>query len=151
MQWKLSGTPLALWGARALPFPRIEQVPEAFPDGDPAHVHGAGKLIFGGKFATRRPGAAKNLIAELPEDLAADTLFLDGFEHVHHPGSLPKLRLSDILHPATCQEFFKTEMLGFYSSSLGGNRRVEPSSDGHPSCSDSEESVVGRKKYWRGD
>jgi hypothetical protein len=38
--------------------------------------------------------------------VAAAALFFDGFEHVYHPGSLPKLRLSDILRLATCQEFF---------------------------------------------
>jgi hypothetical protein len=58
---------------------------DAFPDGDPAHAHGPGQLVFGGKFATWRPGAAKNLITELPENLAADALFFDGFEHVYHP------------------------------------------------------------------
>ena len=91
--------------------PQGDQVLDAFPDGDPAYAHGPGKLVFRGKFAPRRPGAAKNLIAELPEYLAADALFFDGFEHGYHPRSLPKLslpksRLSDILHLITCQEFF---------------------------------------------
>ena len=58
---------------------------DAFPDGDPAYAHGPGKLVLGGKFASRRPSAAKNLIAELPEDLAADAIFFDGLEHVCHP------------------------------------------------------------------
>ena len=40
-------------------------------------------------------------------NVAADALFFDGFDHVYHPGPLPKLRLSDILRLATCQEFFK--------------------------------------------
>ena len=43
--------------------------------------------------------------------VAAAALFFDGFEHVYHPGSLPKLRLSDILRLATCQEFFKAFVL----------------------------------------
>ncbi len=46
--------------------PQGDQMLDAFPDGDPAHAHGLGQLVFGGKFAARRPGAAKNLIAELP-------------------------------------------------------------------------------------
>jgi hypothetical protein len=37
------------------------------------------KFIFGGKFAPRRPGTAKNLIVELPENLAAEALLFDGF------------------------------------------------------------------------
>ena len=73
--------------------PQGDQVLDAFPDGDPAHAHGPGKLVFGGKFAAGRPGAAKNLIAELPEDLAADALFFDGFEHVYHPKIIAQIEV----------------------------------------------------------
>ena len=43
-------------GALAVPRfqnPQGDQMLDAFPDGDPAHAHGLGKLVFGGKFAAR--------------------------------------------------------------------------------------------------
>jgi hypothetical protein len=57
---------------------RGDQMLDTFPDEDPVHAHGSGKLFLGGKYAPRRLGAAKNLIADLPEDLAADAFFLMG-------------------------------------------------------------------------
>jgi hypothetical protein len=62
--------------------------------------------MLGGKFAPWRPGAAKNLVSKLPEDLAPDAIFFDGFELVSRQRNSPHLKLSDILHHVTCQAFF---------------------------------------------
>jgi hypothetical protein len=58
------------------------QMLDAFPDGSSAHAHRPSKLIFRGKFTPWRPGATQNLVAKLPENLATDALFSNGFEHV---------------------------------------------------------------------
>ena len=85
----------------------------------------------------------KNLIMELPKDLAAAALFFDGFEQCYHPRPLPKLRLSDILHLITCQEFFKTEMFGSLQPFTWWKWGDEPSSNGHPYVD-----VMVQKKVW---
>ena len=76
-----------------------------------------GRFPYSGLKRRRLPGLADRCPELIQERLADEenvravnvaALFFDGFEHVYHPGSLPKLRLSDILRLATCQEFFNT-------------------------------------------
>ena len=94
LKWTWPAFQLPDKGALAVPRlqdPQGDQMLDPLPDGDPAHAHRPGELLFGGKFAARRPGAAEDLVAELQEDLAADALFFDGFEHVAIQGDCPNL------------------------------------------------------------
>ena len=75
------------------------QMLNAFPNGGSAHAHCPSKLIFRGQFTPRRPGATQNLVAKLPEDLATDTLFSDGLEHVDRGMVLFDCMISDIISP----------------------------------------------------
>jgi hypothetical protein len=58
--------------------PKRNQSLDTFPDGDPADAQGPGKFGFGGEFAAGGPGAAEDLIAELPENLAPMLSFFMG-------------------------------------------------------------------------